>query len=136
MANPSDDRCSSEPKQTQHALLRVREMKDKWPQFDHVKAMQFYRSLQKITFDIDCEGSRLSEVEELEKSLKHAADVHPKRPDLVINRINQDKIVSTSGTSNIGLGEHHDQTEGKMRRTGSSVAGQRDKARRQTVPAK
>lgn len=53
-----------------------------------------YRCLEEINCNIDCEGSSLSEVEQMEVWIRQAAARHPRRPKLLaMNRINQDKMV-------------------------------------------
>jgi hypothetical protein len=83
----------------------VREWKDGCPQFDPIKTIQIFNwckencnhpRLDKISFDVDCEGASLSEVEELEEALRHAAAIKPDCPVLLMTRINEDKMASTS----------------------------------------
>lgn len=53
-----------------------------------------YRWLEEITCDIDCEDSRLSEVEQIESFVRSSfVTCHPKGPSLVMKRINQDKMM-------------------------------------------
>ncbi|KAL6653569.1 hypothetical protein ACP70R_008493 [Stipagrostis hirtigluma subsp. patula] len=63
-------------------------------QFDIAKIWQEYRLPEKMSFVIDCEGARLWQVEKEESILSHRAAVHPDRPVLLVNRINEDKMVS------------------------------------------
>ncbi|CAM0150554.1 unnamed protein product [Urochloa decumbens] len=89
--------CNSEPEKVPDLLLSVRDMKDNHPTFDHLHAMQIScRWLAEINVDIDCTGARLCELESLEVVLRFAAAAHPKRPTLHMNRVNQDKMASSS----------------------------------------
>jgi hypothetical protein len=85
--------------------VSVREWKDGCLQFDPIKSIQIFDwrkknpnhpRLDKISFDVDCEGASLSEVEELEEALRHAAAVKPDCPVLLMTRMNEDKMASTS----------------------------------------
>ncbi|KAL6654536.1 hypothetical protein ACP70R_008001 [Stipagrostis hirtigluma subsp. patula] len=63
-------------------------------QFDITEAWQEYRLPEKMSFVIDCEDARLWQVEKKESQLSHLAAVHRDRPVLLVNRINEDKMVS------------------------------------------
>jgi hypothetical protein len=86
--------------------VSVREWKDGCAQFDPIKTIQIFDwreknpnqpRLDKISFDVDCEGASMAEVEELEEALRHAAAIKPDCPVLSMTRINEDKMASTSG---------------------------------------
>ncbi|KAK3137779.1 hypothetical protein QOZ80_5BG0457130 [Eleusine coracana subsp. coracana] len=88
----SDDKMK--PEKVVHALVKVRECRrDTWGHVCDDVNMRLYRWLEEITCDIDCEGCRLSELEEIEAKLRSDAGFHPKRPKLVMNRVNQDKML-------------------------------------------
>ncbi|KAL6643351.1 hypothetical protein ACP70R_019016 [Stipagrostis hirtigluma subsp. patula] len=61
-------------------------------QEEHVKAMLHYRWLEKITYDIDCEGATYFHVLGAEESMRNVATCHPNRPILQTNLINEDKL--------------------------------------------
>ncbi|KAL6653570.1 hypothetical protein ACP70R_008494 [Stipagrostis hirtigluma subsp. patula] len=63
-------------------------------QFDIAEAWQEYPLPEKMSFVIDCAGARLWQVEKWESALSHLAAVHPDRPVLLVNRVNEDKMVS------------------------------------------
>ncbi|KAL6907780.1 hypothetical protein ACP4OV_001950 [Aristida adscensionis] len=103
--------------------VSVREWKDGCLQFDPVKTIQhfdwreeknWYPKPKEISFDIDCEGASLSEVEEMEEALRHAAAVKPSCPVLLMTRINEDKMGSTSGHCDSMLGDHDDSASNKI----------------------
>ncbi|GJM94273.1 hypothetical protein PR202_ga10904 [Eleusine coracana subsp. coracana] len=82
------------PDKVVHALVKVRECRRELGKICDDVHMRLYRWLEEITCDIDCEGSSLSKVEHIEAKLRSdAAFLHPKRPKLVMNRVNQDKML-------------------------------------------
>ncbi|CAN6270888.1 unnamed protein product [Urochloa humidicola] len=89
-----------QPKKVKHIGVNVREIDASTP-FDYVLIMRRYCWLEEITIDIDCEGARLCEVKETEAILKFAAAVHRKRPVLLTNRINEDKMDCNSGPEEV-----------------------------------
>ncbi|KAL6643394.1 hypothetical protein ACP70R_018951 [Stipagrostis hirtigluma subsp. patula] len=86
--------------------LNVHELEDCDPQFDYAEAWQKHPFPEKISFVINCEDARLWEVEKLESALRHAVVVHQDRPVLLMNRINEDEMVSDN-RRNSELGGHH-----------------------------
>ncbi|KAK3119442.1 hypothetical protein QOZ80_9AG0670610 [Eleusine coracana subsp. coracana] len=92
----ADDKMK--PDKVVHALVKVRECRrDEWDEICDDVNMRLYCWLEEITCDIDTEGSRLSQVEEIEAQLRSDAAFHPKRPKLVMNRVNQDKMLGDDG---------------------------------------
>ncbi|KAL6643336.1 hypothetical protein ACP70R_019001 [Stipagrostis hirtigluma subsp. patula] len=87
-------------------------MEDYHPQFDYVEAMQKYRFFEKISIVIECYGARLWEVEKVESALRHAVAVLRDPPVLLMNRINEDKMVSDD-RRNPELGGRHDSAGSK-----------------------
>ncbi|KAL6907783.1 hypothetical protein ACP4OV_001953 [Aristida adscensionis] len=117
----------------QSGKVSVREWKDGCPLFDPIKTIQHFdwgkenwgrRRLEKISFDIDCEGASLSEVEELEEALSHAAAVKPDCPAVLMRRIDEDKMASTSGHCNSSLGDHDDSAGNKITRVSNDAEGE------------
>lgn len=84
-----------QPDKVLHDTINVRDWKRKRYDGNDVEYMlRHYPYLEEITFDVDCEGSRLSEVEQTEEWIRLAAARHPRRPRLLgMKRINQDKMM-------------------------------------------
>ncbi|KAL6907875.1 hypothetical protein ACP4OV_002045 [Aristida adscensionis] len=79
-----------------------------WPKFDIVRFIRRYRWLEEITCEVDCKGISLSQVEEIEETVRRAVAVHRNRPDLVrINRIHEEKMASPSNKCNSELDDDH-----------------------------
>ncbi|TVU35560.1 hypothetical protein EJB05_17456, partial [Eragrostis curvula] len=79
------------PDEVVYVLLKARDTVG-WLHADNV-IIQFCPWLLEITYDIDCERSTLSVVNGIEECLRYIAAYHPKRPKLIINRINEDKML-------------------------------------------
>jgi disease resistance protein RPM1 len=69
-------------------------------------ALEYFASLQNIDVDIYYDGaSSAAEVEQVEAALRRAADAHPNRPRLELNRCN------TSALSDSDSNQHSDCSE-------------------------
>ena len=78
--------------------VHVRSLKDKNLQlgFDKMLGFQDLRrsSLQGVDVQVNYEGARTWDVEEVEAALEHAAAVHPKHPTLRIIRVGEEYMKS------------------------------------------
>ncbi|PUZ64082.1 hypothetical protein GQ55_3G115400 [Panicum hallii var. hallii] len=52
-------------------------------------------SLQSVTVTVNCEGARILDVEDVEDALERTAAVHPKRPNLITRRQQEEEMLST-----------------------------------------
>jgi disease resistance protein RPM1 len=68
-------------------------------------ALEYFTSLQNIDVDIYCDGASSAEVKQVEAALRRAADAHPNRPRLKLNRWN------TSALSDSDSDQHSDCSE-------------------------
>jgi len=77
--------------------VHVQSLKDKNLQlgFDKMLGFQDLRrsSLQGVDVQVNYEGARTWDVEEVEAALEHAAAVHPKHPTLLTNRVESQYII-------------------------------------------
>ncbi|CAN6226858.1 unnamed protein product [Urochloa humidicola] len=57
-------------------------------------SLEYFASLQYGRVSINCEGASAAEVEQVEAALRRAADVHPNRPTLEVERYEEDLMIS------------------------------------------
>ncbi|CAO2145219.1 unnamed protein product [Urochloa humidicola] len=57
-------------------------------------SLEYFASLQCVTLRVYCQGASAAEVEQVEAALRRAADVHPNRPTLEVERYEEELMIS------------------------------------------